>query len=94
MCQCGQNRPVVPARTATIGRAASAHAPRVVAAPAIRYEYTGKTGLTVFGGATRPRYRFASNGAQVAVDLRDGASLDRVPNLRRVSSHAPSGAEL
>jgi hypothetical protein len=94
MCQCGQNRPPVAARTVTNGRAASVHAPRVVAAPTIRYEYTGKTGLTVFGGVTRRRYRFASSGAQVSVDLRDGASLDRVPILRRVSSPAPSGVEL
>ena len=61
--------------------------------PTIRYEYTGKTGLTVFGGATRRRYRFAASGAQVAVDARDGASLDRVPNLRRVAPHTTSRVE-
>jgi hypothetical protein len=54
--------------------------------PTIRYEYIGSTGLTVFGGATRARYRFAYPGAQVAVDARDCASLERVPNLRRVST--------
>ena len=63
------------------GPSHSAHAPRAVARPTIRYEYIGNTGLTVFGGATRPRYRFAYPGAQVAVDARDGASLDGVPNL-------------
>jgi hypothetical protein len=85
MCRCGQGQPGVSTRTARIDAAPSVHAPRAVAAPTIRYEYVGNTGLTVFGGATRHRYRFAATGAQVAVDARDGTSLDRVPNLRRVS---------
>jgi hypothetical protein len=80
-------------RAAAIGPAPSAHAPRAVAAPTIRYEYVGNTGLTVFGGATRQRYRFASTGAQVAVDARDGISLDIVPNLRRVVSGRTPDAE-
>ena len=84
MCQCGQQRPGIAARSAAAGTAISAHAARVVATPTIRYEYVGNTGPTVFGGATRRRYRFMSAGALVAVDTRDGVSLDRVPNLRRV----------
>jgi hypothetical protein len=84
MCRCGHGQPGVSTRAARIDAAHSVHAPRAVAAPTIRYEYVGHTGLTVFGGATRHRYRFASTGAQVAVDARDGKSLDVVPNLRRV----------
>jgi hypothetical protein len=53
--------------------------------PTVRYfEYTGKTGLTAIGSATGKHYRFASTGAQVAVDSRDAPSMAGVPNLRRV----------
>lgn len=90
MCNCGQKRASVSTRTETIGPSHSAHAPRAVAMPTIRYEYIGTTGLTVFGGATRTRYRFAYPGAQVAVDARDGALLDGVPKLKRVSPRATS----
>jgi hypothetical protein len=50
----------------------------------IAFEYVGATGLTVFGGVTRSRYRFAQPGARVSVDARDEASLDAVPVLRRL----------
>ena len=85
MCKCRQGPPGLSTHSERHGPAHSAYAPRAVAPPTIRYEYVGDTGLTVFGGATRHRYRFASTGAQVAVDARDGNSLDRVPNLRRIS---------
>ena len=53
--------------------------------PTIRYfEYTGKTALTAIGSATGHRYRFASTGAQVAVDSRDAPSMAAVPHLRHV----------
>jgi hypothetical protein len=52
----------------------------------IAFEYVGATGLTVFGGATRTRYRFAEPGARVGVDARDAPSLDAVPVLARVRS--------
>jgi hypothetical protein len=53
-------------------------------ASTIAFEYVGATGVTVFGGVTRSRYRFAQSGARVAVDARDVASLETVPVLRRV----------
>jgi hypothetical protein len=62
----------------------SAPARRSAAIPTIAFEYVGTTGLTVFGGATRARYRFAVHGARVAVDARDAASLDAVRVVRRV----------
>jgi hypothetical protein len=85
MCQCGQKRAALAIHVDTNAQMHSAPAARAVAMPTIRYEYTGHTGLTVFGGTTRTRYRFAHPGAQVAVDARDGGSLDSVPKLRRVS---------
>jgi hypothetical protein len=54
--------------------------------PTVRYfEYIGKTALTVIGSATGRQYRFASTGAQVAVDSRDAPSMAGVPNLRRLA---------
>ena len=52
--------------------------------PAIRFEYVGKTGLTVQGPVTGKRYRFDNPGSQVLVDPRDVPSMAGVPHLRRV----------
>jgi hypothetical protein len=48
----------------------------------ICFEYIGKTGLTVQGPVSGRRYRFACQGARIAVDPRDRPSLLLVPNLR------------
>jgi hypothetical protein len=48
----------------------------------ICFEYIGKTGLTVQGPVSGRRYRFAYQGARIAVDPRDRPSLLLVPNLR------------
>ena len=60
------------------------------ARPAHRYsvyfEYVGNTGLTVFGSATKKKYRFNGPGSRVQVDPRDRPSLSKVPNLREVTS--------
>lgn len=48
------------------------------------FSYFGKTGLTVTGPVSSRLYRFVANGAPIAVDSRDAASLARVPNLRPI----------
>lgn len=48
------------------------------------FEYTGRTAVTVHGGATGKRYRFAAPRTRVAVDPRDRPSLAQVPVLRQV----------
>jgi hypothetical protein len=50
------------------------------------FEYTGRTGLTVKGPITGQIYRFNQPGATVAVDGRDGPSIEAVPNLRPVKN--------
>jgi endoglucanase Acf2 len=52
----------------------------------IRFEYTGKTALTVLGPLTWKAYRFEHPGAQVEVDLEEAALLEVVPHLIRLSS--------
>lgn len=54
--------------------------------PAVYFEYTGRTGLTVFGPISGKRYRFNGNGAVVAVDPRDEPSVRAVPKLRALSA--------
>jgi hypothetical protein len=58
-------------------------AARVSPAGSVVFEYGGATALTVIGGNTGARYRFAYPGARVSVYPRDEASLTRVPSLTR-----------
>jgi hypothetical protein len=44
--------------------------------------------MTVFGGATRRRYRFPEPGARVQVDARDGSSLAAIPRLKLMTANA------
>jgi hypothetical protein len=53
---------------------------------AVYFEYVGNTGLTVFGGVTKKKYRFERPGSRIEVDLKDRSSLLTVPNLREVTS--------
>ncbi len=78
MSCCGQTKN----RTAVPNDAAAARpAPRHT----LEFEYVGRTGLSVVGPTSRTSYRFDRPGARATVDSRDGASLARVPVLRRVT---------
>lgn len=48
------------------------------------FEYTGQTGLTVFGPVSGRRYRFEATGSRVTVDPRDRPGLTKVPKIRQV----------
>jgi len=50
----------------------------------IFFEYTGKTGMTVWGSASGKRYRFDRPGSLVIIDPRDRPSMALVPNLKQV----------
>ena len=78
MSCCGQpgNQPAI-RNNETAGRGIP---PRTV-----EFEYVGRTGLSVVGPTSRTSYRFDRPGARATVDSRDGASLARVPVLRRVT---------
>lgn len=58
--------------------------PHPVSGQNVYFRYFGQTGLTVTGPASSRVYRFAANGAPIAVDARDAGSLARVPNLRAI----------
>jgi hypothetical protein len=50
----------------------------------IRFRYTGKTGLTVYGPSGR-HYRFNEPGAIVEVEPTDAPALKTVPRLQQVA---------
>lgn len=50
-----------------------------------RFEYTGKTALTVVSPLTGKRYRFHEPGAQLEVDARDRSWIAFVPHLKRTA---------
>ena len=54
----------------------------------VRFEYFGRTGLTVRGPASGKTYRFERPGFQVEVDARDAASMSGIPNLRQASGNS------
>ncbi len=84
---CGKSRSQI---QGTISNQRPKPIPRAASQPQVRVgdsayiRYFGKTGLTVTGPVSSRIYRFSANGAPVAVDARDVASLARVPNLRVV----------
>ena len=84
---CGKNRSAI---RLVENQAVENHAPPRVTftpQPSFKYfEYVGATGITAFGPVTGRRYRFANQGAIVAVDERDAPSMAGVPNLRRAQA--------
>jgi len=52
---------------------------------AARFEYIGKTALTVVSPLTGKKYRFRAPGEQLEVDVRDQSWMTFVPNLRRTT---------
>jgi hypothetical protein len=51
----------------------------------VKFEYFGRTGITVLGRMSGRTYRFERPGFQVEVDARDSSSLKGIPNLRQVA---------
>jgi hypothetical protein len=49
-----------------------------------KFEYVGKTAMTVVSPMTGKRYRFTKPGEQLEVDAQDRSWIAFVPNLVRV----------
>ena len=84
MC-CG-NRPLATSipQPQTSSAAAASGASRV-RQHGVRFEYTGKTALTVVSPLTGKKYRFHEPGAQLEVDARDRSWIAFVPHLKRAT---------
>ena len=50
----------------------------------IRFEYTGKTGLTVTGSATGRKYRFDFPGDIQPIDYKDSSGMMAISLLKKV----------
>lgn len=74
----------IPARTATPPLAQSQ--PFHQNLKPVFFQYTGRSGMTVFGPVTGQRYRFTAPGALVAIDPRDTPSMASVPHLQRITT--------
>ena len=57
--------------------------PNVRASRAV-FRYDGDRPVVVIGRVTGTRYHFAGRGAEVAIDIRDRASVAQLPRLREM----------
>ncbi len=84
MCNCGSKRNELTQQQSTRSGIISSAANQ---APAfnkqVRFEYIGKTALTVTGSVTGKQYRFSNPGAFLQVDIRDVSGLMLIPVLRK-----------
>ena len=94
MSCCGKKRASFPAGTpvtpVSFTVTEAARSPETAGEPgnsrssSIFFEYTGKTGLTVWGAVSGKRYRFDKPGSRVIIDPRDRPSLVQVPRLKQI----------
>ena len=89
---CGKGRVVrsirrsEPAVTRAAASARVASIQKIHDRPAsVLFQYTGHSGMTVFGPFTGQRYRFTAPGAVVSIDPRDAPSVAGVPRLKRIT---------
>ena len=94
MSCCGKKRSSFlsgqPGPPASFTARETARSPEIAGEPgnsrqsSIFFEYTGKTGLTVWGAVSGRRYRFDKPGSRVKIDPRDRPSLAQVPHLKQI----------
>ena len=84
MCNCGKKRTGYSQQThagnvntqrETVEQTPSGHA---------RFQYTGKTALTITGNVTGTRYRFNYPGNTQNIDYRDMPGMTAIPVLKKV----------
>jgi hypothetical protein len=84
MCNCGNKREgLIQQHSSVTGIISSDEYYDAAKYKQVRFEYIGKTALTVTGSITGKRYRFSSPGEFLQVDLRDVSGLMSVPVLRK-----------
>ena len=64
-------------------RGAAGIRPNIRATRAV-FRYEGDRPVIVIGRATGARYHFAGRGTEVAIDIRDRASVRQLPRLREM----------
>jgi len=81
MSCCGGGRSRV---SMTLPRTGAASPPSNVRPTLAVFRYEGVKPVVVTGRVTGAQYRFAGNGSEVAVDIRDRTSVRQVPHLREM----------
>ena len=85
MCNCGKKRNTLSQSNTSYDN----HEQRVQQSaaqkkPAVTFQYTGKTALTVTGSITKRSYRFNFPGDIQHIEFSDAAAMTAVPVLKRV----------
>lgn len=84
MSCCGGGRSRRSVQLPRVGGGAASVAPVAVRPKLAVFRYEAEKPLIVVGRVTQAKYRFAGRGSEVAVDIRDRASVRQVPGLREM----------
>jgi len=84
MCNCGKSRTEY-SRTAHNNPVQKNEVTPVPSYGPARFEYIGKTALSVLGNVTGKNYRFNYPGDIVDIDYRDLRAILRIPALKRMT---------
>ena len=85
MCNCGKKRSLLNQPTASNNNyQQKIQQLTTQKEPAVMFQYTGKTALTVTGSATRKSYRFNFPGDIQHIEFSDAPAMNAVPVLKRV----------
>ena len=84
MCNCGNKRNAQQQEAQFLSGPVSAKINKSQW-PDIKFEYAGKTGLSVTGGITGKKYRFNHPGDIQLIDYRDASGMMAVPSLKKAT---------
>jgi len=85
MCNCGKNRTALKQQSnISQNNYQKAQTSPMQIKPAVLFQYTGKTALTVVGNITRKSYRFKFPGDIQQIDVTDATAMTAVPVLKRM----------
>jgi hypothetical protein len=90
MCNCGKKRNQITQQTNNIVKQTNSRQvlqsmPSTEKKPAVWFEYTGQTALSVIGSTTRKNYRFRFPGDTQLIDAGDATSMLAIPVLKKFS---------
>ena len=85
MCNCGKKRTELKQYTSVVNRVSVQPIQQATQnKTGIVFQYTGKTGLTVTGNATRKTYRFSFPGDTQTVEMSDANGMNGITVLKRM----------
>jgi hypothetical protein len=85
MCNCGNKRETLIESARPLSSTAGSANISKKMWPDVKFKYTGKTALTVYGSITGKKYRFSMPGEIQIVDYRDAAAIAGIHVLQKVN---------